>query len=449
MMNFKKMIPRRTFLRGIGATIALPLLDGMVPAMAAVGDSAAKLPNRLSIVYAPTGIIMDKWTPDEDGAGFQLKSILEPLTPFRDRLLMLSGLNQNEARQRPGDPGGDHSRASAVFLTGVHPKYGAEVGVGTSVDQIAAKELGKTTSLASLELTLDPPALVGECDTGYSCAYKNTLSWLTPTTPMPMENQPRAVFERLFGDSNSTDPAERLARLRRDRSILDAVTRDVSRLTTGLTSNDRTKLTEWLDAIREVEQRIQIAEEQSSRELPTLERPAGIPSTFAEHAKLMFDMQVLAYQSDLTRVITFQMAQEGNNRSYPEIGIPDQHHPLTHHRYDPMKVEKVAKINTYHAEMFAYYLDKLQNTPDGDGSLLDHMMILYGSGMSDANVHSVQNLPIMLVGEVSGRIKTGRHLQYPKDTPLTNLFLTMLERLDVPVDNLGDSTGKLELLSIA
>jgi hypothetical protein len=449
MMIFKKMIPRRTFLRGIGATIALPLLDGMVPAMAAVGDSAAKLPNRLSIVYAPTGIIMDKWTPDEDGAGFQLKPILEPLTPFRDRLLMLSGLNQNEARQRPGDPGGDHSRASAVFLTGVHPKYGAEVGVGTSVDQIAAKELGKTTSLASLELTLDPPALVGECDTGYSCAYKNTLSWRTPTTPMPMENQPRAVFERLFGDSNSTDPAERLARIRRDRSILDAVTRDVSRLTTGLSSNDRTKLAEWLDAIREVEQRIQIAEEQSSRELPTLERPAGVPPTFAEHAKLMFDMQVLAYQSDLTRVITFQMAQEGNNRSYPEIGIPDQHHPLTHHRYDPMKVEKVAKINTYHAEMFAYYLDKLQNTPDGDGSLLDHLMILYGSGMSDANVHSVQNLPIMLVGEVNGRIKTGRHLRYPKDTPLTNLFLTMLERLDVPVDNLGDSTGKLELLSIA
>jgi hypothetical protein len=449
MMIFKKAIPRRTFLRGMGATIALPLLDGMIPAMAAVGDPAAQAPSRLSIVYAPTGIIMDKWTPAEEGAAFQLKPILEPLAPFRDRLLMLSGLNQNEARQRPGDPGGDHSRASAVFLTGVHPKYGAEVGVGTSLDQIAAKELGKTTSLASLELSLDPPALVGECDTGYTCAYKNTLSWRTPTTPMPMENQPRAVFERLFGDSDSTDRAERLARIRRDRSILDAVTRDVTRLTTGLGSNDRAKLTEWLDAIRDVERRIHVVEEQSSRELPTLERPVGIPDTFLEHAKLMFDMQVLAYQSDLTRVITFQMAQEGNNRSYPEIGIPDQHHPLTHHKYDPVKMEKVSKINTYHTQMFAYFLEKLQTTPDGDGSLLDHLTILYGSGMSDANVHSTQNLPILLVGNKDGGIKGGRHLRYPKDTPLTNLYLTMLDKLKVPVENLGDSTGKLELLSIA
>ncbi|MGH9784031.1 MAG: DUF1552 domain-containing protein, partial [Terriglobia bacterium] len=253
MMIFKKAIPRRAFLRGMGATIALPLLDGMVPAMAAVGDPAAKAPSRLSIVYAPTGIIMDKWMPAEEGNGFRFKPILEPLTPFRDRVLMLSGLNQNEARQRPGDPGGDHSRASAVFLTGVHPKYGSEVGVGTSVDQIAAKEIGKSTSLASLELTLDPPALVGECDTGYTCAYKNTLSWRTPTTPMPMEYQPRAVFERLFGDSDSTDRAELLARIRRDRSILDAVTRDVTRLSTGLGSNDRAKLTEWLDAIRDIE----------------------------------------------------------------------------------------------------------------------------------------------------------------------------------------------------
>jgi hypothetical protein len=421
----------------------------MVPAMAAVGDAAAQAPSRLSIVYAPTGIIMDKWTPAEEGSNFKLKPILEPLAPFQDRVLMLSGLNQNEARQRPGDPGGDHSRASAVFLTGVHPKAGSEAGVGTSVDQIAAKELGKTTSLASLELTLDPPALVGECDTGYSCAYKNTLSWRTPTTPMPMEYQPRAVFERLFGDSDSTDRAERLARIRRDRSILDAVTRDVSRLSTGLGSNDRAKLTEWLDAIRDVERRIQVAEEQSSRELPTLERPVGIPDTYREHAKLMFDLQVLAFQSDLTRVITFQNAQEGSNRSYPEIGIPDQHHPLTHHRYDPVKMEKVSKINTYHATMFASYLEKLRNTPDGDGSLLDHTLILYGSGMSDANVHNVQNLPILLVGGPAYGVKGNRHLRYPKDTPLTNLYLTMLDKLKVSVENLGDSTGKLELLSIA
>jgi hypothetical protein len=449
MMILKKAIPRRMFLRGLGATIALPLLDGMVPAMAAVGDSISKAPNRLSIVYAPTGIIMDQWTPAEEGTAFQLKPILQPLVPYRDRILMLSGLNQNEARQRPGDPGGDHSRASAVFLTGVHPKPGSEAGVGTSVDQIAAKEMGKTTSLASLELTLDPPALVGECDAGYSCAYKNTLSWRSATTPMPMENQPRAVFERLFGDSDSTDRAERLARIRADRSILDAVTRDVTRLTTDLGSSDRAKLAEWLEAIRDIERRIQISEEQSARDLPTLDRPVGIPATFAEHAKLMFDLQVLAYQSDLTRVITFQMAQEGNNRSYPEIGIPDQHHPLTHHKHDPVKVEKVSKINTYHAEMFAYFLNKLAATPDGDGSLLDHMMILYGSGMSDANVHSTQNLPILLVGGADGEIKGGRHLRYPKDTPLTNLFLTMLAKLNISMENLGDSTGKLELLSIA
>jgi len=448
MMIFKKAIPRRTFLRGMGATLALPLLDGMVPAMAAVGDAAAKPLNRLSIVYAPTGIIMDQWTPAEDGSAFKLKPILAALTPFQDRIQMLSGLNQMEARQRPGDPGGDHSRASAVFLTGVHPKYGSDVGVGTSVDQIAAKEIGKSTSLASLELTLDPPALVGECDTGYSCAYKNTLSWRSPTTPMPMEYQPRAVFERLFGDSDSTDRAEILARIRRDRSILDAVTRDVTRLTRGLGPSDQAKLTEWLEAIRDIERRIQVAEEQSSQELPSLERPVGIPPTFKEHAKLMFDLQVLAFQADLTRVITFQNAQEGSNRSYPEIGIPDQHHPLTHHKYDPVKMEKVAKINTYHAEMFAHFLDKLANTSDGDGSLLDHMLILYGSGMSDANVHNVQNLPILLVGGAD-QVKGGRHLRYPKDTPLTNLYLTMLDKLRVPVENLGDSTGKLELLSIA
>jgi hypothetical protein len=265
---------------------------------------------------------------------------------------------------------------------------------------------------------------------------------------MPMEYQPRAVFERLFGDSDSTNRAELLARIQRDRSILDAVTRDVTRLTTGLGANDRAKLTEWLDAIRDTERRIQVAEEQSSRELPSLERPVGIPATYKEHAKLMFDLQVLAFQADLTRVITFQNAQEGSNRSYPEIGIPDQHHPLTHHRYDPVKMEKVSKINTYHAEMFAYFLNKLQATPDGDGSLLDHLMVLYGSGMSDANVHSTQNLPILLVGGADGAIKGGRHLRYPKDTPLTNLYLTMLDKLKVPVENLGDSTGKLELLSV-
>jgi hypothetical protein len=317
------------------------------------------------------------------------------------------------------------------------------------VDQIAAKVLGKHTQLASLELSVDSTELAGVCDAGYSLAFTNTLSWSNVNTPMPMENHPRRVFERLFGDSDTTNPLERKKQIEEDRSILDGMSRDVSRLLSGLGPADRSKLAEYLYAVRDVERRIHVVEEQSSRELPTLERPVGIPDTFLEHAKLMFDMQVLAYQSDLTRVITFQMAQEGNNRSYPEIGIPDQHHPLTHHKYDPVKMEKVSKINTYHAEMFAYFLKKLQATPDGDGSLLDHLTILYGSGMSDANVHSTQNLPILLVGNKDGGIKGGRHLRYPKDTPLTNLYLTMLDKLKVPVENLGDSTGKLELLSIA
>jgi hypothetical protein len=445
-MIFKKAIPRRTFLKGVGATLALPLLDGMVPAMAAVGDS--KRVNRLSFVYVPNGIIMDKFTPKTEGAGFEMTPILEQIAPFRDQMLVLSGLDCKHANPQPGEGGGDHERGSGAFLTGSHPKKtgGADIRAGISVDQIAAMELGKQTELASLELTLDFAEFVGGCDPGYSCAYTNTLCWRSPTTPMPMENNPRAVFERLFGSSDTTDPAERLARLRKDRSILDAVTQDVARLQTGLGSADRRKLTEYLDAVRDVERRIQKVEQQSSQELPTFARPVGIPATFEEHYKLMVDLQALAYQADKTRVITFLVAHEQSTRPYPEIGISDPHHPLTHHSGNQEKIAKVIQINTYHAKMFSYFLERMRSTADGDGSLLDHMMVIYGGSISDANVHKHEDLPILLVGGGDGRIKGGRHVRYPKDTPVANLFLAMLNNLGVPAESFGDSTA---LLSVA
>lgn len=443
MMIFKKAIPRRTFLKGVGATLALPLLDGMVPAMAAVGDS--KSATRLSFVYVPNGIIMDKWTPATEGAGFEMTPILEQIAPFRDQMLVLSGLDCKNANPQPGEGGGDHERGSGAFLTGAHPRKtaGADIQAGTSVDQIAGMELGKQTELASLELTLDFAEFVGGCDPGYSCAYTNTLCWRSPTTPMPMENNPRAVFERLFGASDSTDPAERLARIKKDRSILDAVTQDVARLQTGLGSADRRKLTEYLDAVRDVERRIQKSEQQSSQELPTLARPVGIPATFEEHYQLMADLQVLAFQADKTRVITFLVAHEQSTRPYPEIGIADPHHPLTHHSGNQEKIAKVIQIQTYHAKMFSYFLEKMRSTPDGDGSLLDHSMIVYGGSISDANVHKHEDLPILLVGGGNGRFKGGRHLRYPKDTPVANLFLALLDNLGVSRESFGDSTGVL------
>jgi len=444
-MIFKKAIPRRTFLQGVGATLALPLLDGMVPAMAAVGDS--KRVNRLSFVYVPNGIIMDKFTPKAEGAGFELTPLLEQIAPFRDQMLVLSGLDCKNANPQPGEGGGDHERGSGAFLTGAHPKKtgGADIQAGTSVDQIAAMELGKQTELASLELTLDFAEFVGGCDPGYSCAYTNTLCWRSPTTPMPMENNPRAVFERLFGSSDTTDPAERLARIKKDRSILDAVTQDVARLQTGLGPTDRRKLTEYLDAVRDVERRIQKAEQQSSQELPTFARPVGIPATFEEHYQLMADLQVLAFQADKTRVTTFLVAHEQSTRPYPEIGISDPHHPLTHHSGNQEKIAKVIQINLYHAKMFSYYLEKMRSTPDGDGSLLDHSMIIYGGSISDANVHKHEELPILLLGGGDGRLKGGRHVRYPKDTPVANLFLTMLNNLGVPKESFGDSTGHLSV----
>ena len=443
-MIFKKAIPRRTFLRGVGAAVALPLLDGMVPAMAATRQTAAGAARRLSIVYCANGMIMPKWTPATEGAGFELTPILEPLAPFRDQMLVLTGLTHNEGRALPDESTGDHARAGATYLTGVHPRKteGADTRAGVSADQIAAKELGKYTQLASLELCVDNPVLLGQCEAGYTCAYMNSICWSTPTTPMPMENRPRAVFERLFGDNDSTDPAVRLRQIQTDRSILDSVTEKVSGLLTGLSPADRAKLTEYLDAIRDVEGRIQKAEEQSALELPAVERPVGVPARFDEHARLMYDLQVLAFQTDLTRVSTFMTGREFGGRTYNEIGIPDGHHSLTHHEYKQEKIDKVIKINIYQAQHFAYFLDRLRSTPDGDGSLLDHTLILYGGSLSDGNLHWHTNLPLLLLG---GGFKGGRHIRYPENTAMANLLLTMLDITQVPVEKLGDSTGRLRL----
>ena len=449
MMIFKKAIPRRTFLRGMGATLALPLLDGMVPAMAAAQNTPARPATRLGIVYVPNGIIMDKWTPAAEGAAFELTPILEPLAPFRDRLLVLSGLNQNEARQLPGEAAGDHPRACAAFLTGVHARQtsGVDIRAGESVDQVAAKELGKQTQLASLELGIENAEVVGSCIAAYSCAYSNTFCWSTPTTPLPMENEPRAVFERLFGDNDSTDPAVRRVRNQEDRSILDFATREVSHLVAAFGPNDRSKLTEYLDSIRDIERRIRMTEEQSSRELPTLNRPAGLPATFTEHAKIMLDLQALAFQVDLTRVFSFVMARETSTRVYTELGLSEGHHPLSHHQGDKIKIAAVEKINLLHTQMLAYFLGKLQTTPDGDGSILDHSMIVYGAGLSDGNLHAHYDLPTLVVGGGGGRLKTGRHLRYPQDTPMTNLYLTMMDKLGIQMEKFGDSSGKLDFLS--
>ena len=445
MIITNKALPRRTFLRGVGAVLALPVLDAMMPALSAASKVAVSSPTRLSFVYVPNGVIMDQWTPALQGSAFELPSILEPLAPFRDRMLVLSGLAHNNGVAQEGEGGGDHSRSSAVWLTGAHPRKteGADLRAGISADQVVAREFRKHTQLASLEMALDDNAVVGTCETGYSCAYNNTLCWSSPNTPVPMENKPRAVFERLFGDLESTDTAARQARMRQEGSLLDSVTQDVARLVRGLGAKDRAKLTEYLDSIRDIERRIQIAEKQSDRELPSVERPVGVPSTFAEHAKLMMDLQVLAYQTDMTRVTTFMMGREATTRVYHELDIREGYHPLSHHQNDAAKIEQVTKIDILHTQIFAYFLEKMQSTPDGDGSLLDHSMIVYGSGLSDGNLHEHYDLPVLLMGGGSGRIQGGSHLQYPKDTPMANLFLTLMDKVGVQQERFGDSTGKL------
>jgi hypothetical protein len=450
-VNFitKKAISRRTVLRGIGATLALPLLDGMVPAFAAIRNTVAKPKLRFGSVYAPTGMIMKAFRPATQGAGFEITPILEPLRPFRDQMLVLGGLSNPIANPRPGEGTGDHSRAGSAFLTCAHAKKteGADMELGMSIDQIVAKEFGKYTQLPSLEPSLSFNNMVGGCDPGYACPYTRTIVWSSPTTPVPMETDPRVFFERLFGDVSSTDPAERLARMQQQHSLLDSVTEEVSRLQGRLGPGDRTKLTEYLESIRDIERRIQRAEEQNERELPTVDQPTGgIPRKYDEHARIMFDLQALALQSDLTRVFTFMLNHDGSDRAYPEIGIADAHHPLTHNVIDPEAVAKVTKINVFMMGLFAKFVEKLRVTPDGDGTLLDQSIILYGSGLSNANVHSHDDLPIVLVGGGGGQIKGGRYVRYESGR-LANLHLTLLNKLGVYTEQFGDSTGQLEGLS--
>ena len=446
MMIFKKAIPRRTFLRGVGTSLALPLLDGMIPAFAAVPKAA----KRMSFVYVPCGRIMDAWTPVAEGTAFELPQVLQPLAPYRDRFTVLTGLSQLSALSAPGEEVGVHERPCGAYLTGVHPKWtdGDDVRNGVSLDQVIAHQFGKETQLASLELSLDAAGIVGACEKGWSCAYINTLSWQSPTSPLPMEHNPRRVFERLFGDLGSTDASVQRARLRRNSSILDSVIESISGLLKEVGPSDREKLSEYVESVRSIEHRIEMAERQGARELPSMERPVGVPLTYQEHAKLMFDLQVLAFQADLTRVITFMMGREKTDRPYGEIGIPDAHHPLTHHGGDADKIAKVVRIETLQSELLAYYVEKLRATRDGDGSVLDHMLLTFGSGISDGNVHSVRNLPLIVFGQGDAGIKGGRHLRYQADTPMANFYLTLVDKLGLPLERFGDSTGKLDLLSV-
>jgi len=449
MFITQKSLPRRTLLRGLGAAFALPLLDAMVPAATLTRLTPAKPAMRLGFVYTPNGIIQRGWLPATQGAGFQFAPTMKALEPLRDKLLVLSNLAQVNGRAL-GDGAGDHARAGATWLTGIHPKRteGADITVGISADQIAAQEFGKSTQLASLEIGLEEPTLAGNCDTGYSCAYTNTVSWRTPTTPNPMEINPRAVFERLFGDGETTDAASRIKRMNEDRSILDFIREDISRLQPGLGARDKGKLSEYLDGIRDIERRIQKSEEQSATmKLPVMERPTNIPDEFEEHAKLMSDLMVIAFQTDMTRVVTFMLAREGSNRSYRSIGIADGHHSVTHHQNDAEKIAKTMKIDELHTRTFAYLVDRMNCTPDGDGTLLDHSMILYGSSIGDGNVHTHHDLPLVLVGGASAEVRGGRHIRYPEETPMNNLLLTMLSKAGVPVDHLGDSTGQLTHLT--
>jgi hypothetical protein len=444
MMITRKSLPRRTFVRGLGTTLALPFLDAMAPALT---RAAAKTPVRLAFIYHPVGMIMDKWTPAAEGRGFEFTPTMKPLEPFRQNLTVLTGLAQVNGRAL-GDGPGDHAREGATWLTGVHPKRSeTNIGCGISADQLAAREFGKETQLASLELSLEAPGLAGACDQNYSCAYTNTVSWRTPTTPLPMEPNPRVIFERLFGDGAKNDPETRLASLKKQRSILDYVAGSIDRLQTNLGARDRGKLSEYLESIRDIERRIQKAEQQNaSLKLPEMERPAGAPEEFEDYLKLMVDLQAIAYQTDMTRVITFMFGRAGSNRPYRSIGISDGHHSLTHHMNDPEKIEKVTQIDRHLVKQFAYYLEKMKSTPDGDGSLLDHMIVCYGSSLGDANIHTHHDLPIALVAG-TGLFQGNRHLRYSKETPLNNLFLNILDKAGVVCDGFGDSTGRLAYLA--
>jgi hypothetical protein len=445
MIVTKKALPRRTFLRGAGATLALPLLDAMVPAMTAWAATPANPVRRLGFIYIPMGANQGQWVPREVGRITGLSPILNPLMPFVNQVTVVSNLELKN-----GYSPGNHATANSAFLSAAKAKMteSTDYELGTTVDQVAAQHIGKDTRLPSLELAMDLLTPVGNCDNGFACVYQNNLSWSSPTTPLPSEAHPRVVFERLFGDGGSA--ADQLAELRKNSSILDWVTDDIARLQKKLGPGDRTKVSQYLDTVRELERRIQKAEEQTAESpLPDLERPVGVPTSYGDHAKLMFDLQVLALQGDITRVITFQLARETSTRTYPEIGVPEAHHPTSHHANSPEKLGKLEKINTFHVSLFAYFLEKLKSTPDGNGSLLDHSMYLYGSGMGNPDVHDHANLPIVVAGGGAGKLTGGRHVKYPELTPLANLHLTLLDKAGVHLDSFADSRGRVdELLAL-
>lgn len=455
MMIFKKTIPRRTFLRGAGATLALPLLDAMMPALTPDAYGAAgpdkrngATPVRFAVVFVPNGRIASAWGPKEVGTNFTLPTTLAPLSAHQKNMLVISDLNSFiYEKQVVSGEAGPHATASGCFLTGVYPKPPGQAGI--SIDQIAAKEIGQQTQFASLELSLESGETGAGGDGADSEAYLNTMSWRSATTPLPTENNPRKLFERMFGEAESTDTALRKQQWAVDRSVLDVVTGQIAGLNNKLGTGDRAKLGEYLEAVRDVERRIRLAEEKTSPNLPVLARPAGMPENYADHARLMFDLLTLAFQTDMTRVSTFAMAREKSERAYRELGLEEGHHALTHHGYDKAMMAKCVQIEEYQSKQFAYFLDKLKGVQEAGRTLLDNSVILFASSISDGHSHSRKNLPAVLLGSGGGRIKGGRHIQAAKDTPVANLYLTMLDTVGVKLDHFGDSSGKLNLLPVA
>ena len=443
MTFLTKTMPRRTVLRGLGASLALPVLDAMHPAFTLRGLAAPAPAHRFQAFYVPNGMAMEYWTPKGEGTGFELSPILEPLADFKDQLIVLSGLNASWNYI--------HAGASGSFLTGTTRggRNEVEIVADVSMDQLLARHFADQTQVPSLELSLDPPNNAGACTGNLSCVYTHTLSWRSPTQPLPTEWNPRAVFETLFGDSGSTDRVARDARLRQQRSLLDSVTDKLAALRRELGPGDVVKVEEYTEAIRDVERRIQKAEEQSGLELPAIDQPQGAPSGFEDHLELMLDLQILAMQADLTRVISFMISKEQSARPYPQIGVPEAHHPLSHHNDVPDLIAHMSKINTYHTRLFSTYLAKLRATPDGDGSLLDHMTILYGSGISNSTRHSGVNLPLLVAGGGAGRLPTGRHLSYTDEPSMANLLVTLMDKMDVPVERIGGSTGSLPIETLS
>ena len=442
MIISKKALPRRTFLRGTGAALALPLLDAMIPAATAAHRTALRPVRRLGYIFMPMGCDQSRWTPPgTDGRLGELSPILRSLEPVKDQVTVLTNLELRNAYP------GSHATSNAAFLSAAKAKQteSSDYYLGTTADQFAAQQIGRETRLPSLELSMDMMQTAGQCDNGFACVYQNNLSWSSPTTPLPSEAHPRVVFERLFGEGGGAE--ERRAALRKRASLLDWVGEDIARLRLELGAGDRARVDGYLETVREVERRIQRAEaEVGERPLPDLDRPPGVPASYAEHARLMFDLQVLAMQGDVTRVCTFQLARETSNRTYPEIGVPDPHHPLSHHGNDPDKIARMAKINAFHVSLFAYYLGRLRATPEGEGSLLDHSLLLYGSGIGNPNLHDHTNLPVLVAGGAAGGMRGGRHLRYDQPTPLANVHLALLDKVGVRLDRFGDSNGRADEL---